>query len=63
MSALAEYAAQTGVSVTVVFDAHGRPGAIPSTDKLDGVTVLFGSKRASADHVIERAAYPRLATR
>ncbi|HEV3273652.1 MAG TPA: NYN domain-containing protein [Candidatus Dormibacteraeota bacterium] len=57
VSALAEYAAQTGVAVTVVFDAHGRPGAIPSTEKLDGVTVLFGSKRASADHVIERAAY------
>jgi uncharacterized protein len=57
VSALSEYAAQTGVAVTVVFDAHGRPGAIPSTEKLDGVTVLFGSKRATADHVIERAAY------
>ena len=57
VSVLAEYAAQTGVAVTVVFDAHGRPGAIPSTEKVDGVTVLFGSKRATADHVIERAAY------
>ena len=57
VSMLAEYAAQTGVAVTVVFDAHGRAGAIPSTEKLDGVTVLFGSKRATADHVIERAAY------
>ncbi|HVC41969.1 MAG TPA: NYN domain-containing protein [Candidatus Saccharimonadales bacterium] len=57
VSALTEYAAQTGVSVTVVFDAHARPGAIPSTEQFDGVTVLFGSRRATADHVIERAAY------
>lgn len=57
VSVLAEYAAQTGVAVTVVFDAHARPGAMPSTEKVDGVTVLFGSKRATADHIIERAAY------
>jgi predicted RNA-binding protein with PIN domain len=57
VSALSEYAAQTGIAVTVVFDAHARPGAIPSTEKFEGVTVLFGSKQASADHVIERAAY------
>ena len=47
VSALAEYAAQTGVAVTVVFDAHARPGAIPPVETVDGVTVLFGSKRAS----------------
>ena len=57
VSALAEYAAQTGIAVTVVFDAHARPGAIPSMEKHDGVTVIFGSKRSTADHVIERAAY------
>ena len=57
VSMLSEYAAQTGVAVTVVFDAHARPGAIPQTETAAGVTVLFGSKRASADHVIERAAY------
>jgi predicted RNA-binding protein with PIN domain len=57
VSAMSEYAAQTGVAVTVVFDAHSRPGALPSTEQFEGVTVLFGSKRASADHVIERAAY------
>ena len=57
VSALAEYTAQTGIAVTVVFDAHARPGAIPSMEKLDGVTVIFGSKRSTADHVIERAAY------
>ena len=45
------------IAVTVVFDAHGRPGGLPSTEQFDGVTVLFGSKRATADHVIERAAY------
>ena len=57
VNALGEYAAQTGVAVTVVFDAKGRPGSIPSTQQQDGVTVLYGSKQASADHVIERAAY------
>ena len=57
VSMLAEYAAQTGVAVTVVFDAHARPGPIPPIETVTGVTVLFGSKRASADHVIERAAY------
>ena len=53
---LAEYAAQTGAAVTVVYDAHGRSGAA-SSDEVDGVTVLFGSKEASADHVIERLAF------
>jgi predicted RNA-binding protein with PIN domain len=56
-TALAEYAAQTGVSVTVVFDGQSRPGGVPGGEQLDGVIVLFGSKRASADHIIERAAY------
>ena len=57
ITALAEYAAQTGVAVTVVFDGQARPGACRPPRQHDGVTVLFGSKRASADHVIERAAY------
>jgi predicted RNA-binding protein with PIN domain len=57
VSALGEYAAQTGVEVTVVFDAHARPGGLPSVERQEGVTVLFGSKQASADHIIERAAY------
>jgi uncharacterized protein len=57
VTALAEYAAQTGIAVTVVFDGQSRPGGLPSGEHLDGVTVLFGSRLASADHVIERAAY------
>ncbi len=57
ISVLSEYASQTGVDVTVVFDARARPGSIPSTQRQDGVTVLYGSKQATADHVIERAAY------
>ena len=57
ISVLSEYASQTGVEVTVVFDARARPGSIPSTQRQDGVTVLYGSKQATADHVIERAAY------
>jgi predicted RNA-binding protein with PIN domain len=54
--ALGEYAARTGVDVTVVFDAHGRASAEQS-ERVDGVSVRYGSKRASADHVIERLAY------
>lgn len=57
ITALAEYAAQTGVAVTVVFDGQARPGGLPTNEHQDGVTVVFGTKRASADHVIERAAY------
>jgi uncharacterized protein len=57
VTALSEYSAQTGVAVTVVFDGQSRPGGLPTTEKTDGVTVRFGTKRASADHVIERAAY------
>jgi uncharacterized protein len=57
VATLAEYAAQTGVSVTVVFDGQARSGGPLGAERLDGVTVLFGSKRATADHIIERAAY------
>ncbi|HKR98972.1 MAG TPA: NYN domain-containing protein [Candidatus Dormibacteraeota bacterium] len=53
---LSEYAAQTGEAVTVVFDSHGRSGGVQS-EVIDGVTVQYGSSRASADHVIERSAY------
>ena len=54
--ALSEHAAQTGDVVTVVFDSHGRSGGVQS-EVVDGVTVQYGSSRASADHVIERLAY------
>ena len=39
--ALAEYAAQTGIAVTVVFDGAARKGPLPATEQHDGVTVLF----------------------
>ncbi|HEX6539683.1 MAG TPA: NYN domain-containing protein [Candidatus Dormibacteraeota bacterium] len=55
--ALSEYAAHTGVEVTVVFDAHGRAEPADPADVIDGVTVLFGTTNASADHVIERLAH------
>lgn len=51
---LSEYAAHSGVEVTVVFDAHGRAEPGDPADVIDGVRVLFGTKNASADHVIER---------
>jgi predicted RNA-binding protein with PIN domain len=54
---LAGYAAQTGTHVTVVFDAHARRSGEPTSEVIDGVTVRFGTKKATADHIIERLAY------
>jgi predicted RNA-binding protein with PIN domain len=56
IQALSEYAAQTGVAVTVVFDAHSRVGDRNAAESIDGVTVRYGTTTASADHVIERLA-------
>jgi predicted RNA-binding protein with PIN domain len=53
---LAEYAAQSGDRVTVVFDAHSREERGEPVQTVDGVTVRYGTRRASADHVIERLA-------
>jgi predicted RNA-binding protein with PIN domain len=53
---LGEYAAQTGAQVTVVFDAHGRDRSTDPPEIVDGVTIRFGTRHASADHVIERLA-------
>jgi uncharacterized protein len=57
VQALSAYASQTGVEVTVVFDAHSRPGGEASSELIDGVTVRFATSTRSADHVIERLAY------
>ena len=51
---LGEYAAATAERVTVVFDAHGRPRQHGDGERVDGVTVMFGSSAQTADHVIER---------
>ena len=51
---LGEYAAATGEQVTVVFDAHRRVRDGSAPDRVDGVTVIFGSTAQTADHVIER---------
>ena len=56
IQALSEYAAQSGIAVTVVFDAHSRVGDRHAAETIDGVTVRYGTKTASADHVIERLA-------
>ncbi|MBV8301116.1 MAG: NYN domain-containing protein [Candidatus Dormibacteraeota bacterium] len=53
---LSEYAAHSGVTVTVVFDAHARVSGDPSRATIDGVTVMYGTRDLSADHVIERLA-------
>ena len=54
LASLAEYSAATGERVTVVFDAHGRPRDDGQGERIDGVTVVFGSSAQTADHVIER---------
>ena len=56
---LSEYAAHTGVKVTVVFDSHERLETSEPPQVVDGVTLRFGTKTASADHVIERLAQRR----
>ena len=56
IAALADYAGASGVEVTVVFDAHTSSGE-PSQETVDGVTVRFGTKTQTADHIIERLAY------
>lgn len=53
---LSEYSAHTGVNVTVVFDSHERSESAAPPEVIDGVVVRFGTKTASADHVIERLA-------
>lgn len=60
--ALSEYSAHTGVKVTLVFDSHERTESAEPPEVIDGVIVRFGTKAASADHVIERLAQ-RLARR
>jgi predicted RNA-binding protein with PIN domain len=57
IEALAAYASQAGVEVTVVFDAGGRQRSAPTVETVEGITVRFGTRTASADHVIERLAY------
>jgi predicted RNA-binding protein with PIN domain len=54
---LAAYTAQTAVHVTVVFDAGNRQRGQPTRDLIEGVTVRFGTRTATADHIIERMAY------
>jgi predicted RNA-binding protein with PIN domain len=51
---LAEYAASSGDRVIVVFDAHARARDHGRGERIDGVTVIFGSTAQTADHVIER---------
>lgn len=53
---LSEYAAHSGSQVTVVFDSHLRSETREPAEVIDGVTVRFGTRTASADHVIERLA-------
>ena len=54
VAALGEYAAASGEHVTVVFDAHGRERDRGAGERIDGITVVYGSRNQSADHVIER---------
>lgn len=53
---LAEYATSRQMAVSVVFDARSADGPqVPM--ETGGVTIYFGNRRASADHIIERLVY------
>jgi predicted RNA-binding protein with PIN domain len=53
---LSEHTVHADLSVTVVFDAHKSEGT-PTERVVDGVRVMFGTKKQSADHLIERRTY------
>jgi predicted RNA-binding protein with PIN domain len=40
-----------------VFDAGARQRGEPTVEVIDGVTVRFGTRASTADHIIERLAY------
>src|ERR671925_433894 len=46
---LADYAAMTRQSVTVVFDSHRRPDSNASEQTINGVRVLYSGRKTSAD--------------
>jgi uncharacterized protein len=53
---MSEYMVAADLNVTVVFDAHKSEGT--ATERIvDGVRVMFGTKKQSADHLIERRTY------
>src|SRR3979409_1895130 len=54
IATMADYAAMTRQTVTVVFDAHRRPEAEASEQIVSGVQVVYSGRKTSADHVIER---------
>jgi uncharacterized protein len=53
---LSEHAVVAGRSVTVIFDAHKSEG-VAQEKVVDGVRVIFGTRKQSADHLIERRTY------
>jgi len=50
---LAEYAALSGMKVTVVFDAHRSKGIEDRVEEVDGVKVIYTRPGETADNVIE----------
>jgi predicted RNA-binding protein with PIN domain len=53
---LSEHAVVAGLNITVIFDAHKSEG-VPTEKIVDGVRVIFGTRKQSADHLIERRTY------
>lgn len=54
---LCDYASFKGVKVTVVFDAHKRPGSIEKKEKHKGIEIIYTKEKEIADCYIERAVY------
>ena len=57
VSILADYGAMTRQSVTVVFDSHRRAEGEASSERVNGVQVVYSGRKTSADHVIERLVF------
>lgn len=51
---MADYSAQRGIQVIVVFDAHQVEGALRSSYNISGVEVIFTKEGETADHYIEK---------
>ncbi len=51
---MADYSAQTGIAVLVVFDAHQVKGNHGSCEEINGIEVVFTKEGETADNYIEK---------
>lgn len=51
---MSEYQAYTGITVSIVFDAHLQKGSIEKKEVIKGVTVVYTKEKETADRYIEK---------